>query len=198
MKKIDANFFQRNTLTVCENLIGGIISHKSNDGEIVAVITEIEGYLGVEDRGSHSFGGKKTKRLEAMYMSGGHLYVYFVYGMHFQLNFVTDKQVTPAGILLRGVSIISGENIAAQRRYGKNYDSLTSYQKKHLANGPGKVAQVFNIDTSCNKKIFDEVFEVQVQKSPCKYETHKRIGIDYAGVDKDKPYRYVLIGQNCE
>lgn len=192
LKKIEKDFFEDNVLTVCNKLIGCILKINTPMGKIIAKISEIDAYLGVKDKASHTYNNRKTNRTKTMYLSGGHLYVYFIYGMHYNLNFVTDKENTPSGVLLRGVELIEGHNIAAFYRYNKEYNSLTTYEKKNISNGPGKVCKAFNINKDYDAKHYTDLFEIYYAQIPAVYKTTKRIGIDYAQEDKDLPYRFVL------
>ena len=68
------------------------------------MITEVEVYDGLRDRGSHAAHGK-TQRNSPMFGRAGYWYVYFTYGMHWLLNVVTRERNYPAAILLRAVAI---------------------------------------------------------------------------------------------
>lgn len=192
LKKLEQGFFEKDALTVCKNLIGCILKINTKNGEIVARINEIEAYLGVNDKASHSYNNRKTNRTKTMYLLGGHLYVYFIYGMHYNLNFIAEKENVPAGILLRGIELLSGHDAAALNRYNKTYNNLTTYEKKNICNGPGKVCKTFNINKETDAKYYTDVLEVFYPITKVNYKTTKRIGIDYAQEDKDKPYRFVL------
>ena len=53
-------------------------------------ITEVEAYLGPDDRACHTYGGRRTaRRVESMWGEAGHAYVYLIYGLHHCLNLVT-------------------------------------------------------------------------------------------------------------
>ena len=81
------------------------------DGQIAGgYITETEAYKGFTDRGSHAFGGRRTKRNEMMYAEGGRAYVYLCYGMHHMLNFVSNEEGTPDAVLIRGIMPTHGVN----------------------------------------------------------------------------------------
>ncbi len=95
---LERKFYLRNdTLAVARDLLGKLIVVPDERGRRVSgMIVEVEAYLGHEDRGSHTYGGRRTKRTEATYMIGGHVYVFFVYGMYYQLNIVTGLAEYPA------------------------------------------------------------------------------------------------------
>lgn len=190
---ITNEFFCDNTLKVCEKLIGSTISCHTINGEIVAIINEIEAYLGVNDKACHSYGGRYTNRTKVMYKEGGVLYIYLNYGLHYNINFVTSKKGDPCAILLRGVKVIKGHDVASLNRYGKKYSELNNYQIKNLSNGPGKVSQMFKINLNQNGKKFNEVFNVTLPTKPQKFITTKRVGVEYAQEDALLPYRYILI-----
>src|SRR5260221_578565 len=87
-KKLPRAFYTReDTIEVARNLLGKLLVVPDGDGcRISGMIVETEAYLGVTDRAAHSYGGRRTPRNEATYLAGGHVYVFFVYGMYYQLN----------------------------------------------------------------------------------------------------------------
>ena len=94
-------FFRRDTEGVARALIGMHIARRWRGRWYGARIVETEAYLGVEDRAAHSWGGRRTDRVAPMYADGGHLYVFFVYGMHHCANVVTRRAGVPEAVLLR-------------------------------------------------------------------------------------------------
>jgi len=108
-----------------------------NGVRISAIINETEAYRGEEDLGCHARAGR-TPRTEVMYGAPGHAYVYFTYGMHWLLNFVTEEENFPAAVLIRSVIPVEGLDIIASRRQGRPKSSWTD--------GPAKLCQAFNID----------------------------------------------------
>lgn len=190
--KVRDVFFEGDTLDVCDKLIGGLIKCEVGGEPVVAKISEIEAYLGAEDRASHAYGNRKTERTKPIFLPGGHSYISFVYGMHYNFNFVTCREGVPETILLRGIEILEGYDTIAQKRYGTSYDNLTKYQKKNLTNGPGKVCQALGLSKQQNAKIISSLFDVYIPEFKVNYKLTPRIGVDYAGEDKDLLYRFLL------
>jgi DNA-3-methyladenine glycosylase len=95
-------FFNRPTLLVAQELLGKFLVCKKGSNIVSAMITEVEAYVGVEDKASHA-SRARTKRNEVMFGHAGYWYVYLIYGMHYCLNIVTEQKDYPAAILIRGV-----------------------------------------------------------------------------------------------
>ena len=100
--KLKREFYTRNLLNVAKNLLGKILVKKIGQKIISGKIVEVEAYHGDYDQASHAFKGK-TKRNEIMFEEGGHLYVYFTYGIHFCANVVIGKKDKAAAVLIRAV-----------------------------------------------------------------------------------------------
>ena len=86
--KLPSAFYQDNVNAVAVNLLGKIFVKKEGNKILAGRIVETEAYDGVDDEASHSFNGM-TNRNRVMFLAGGHLYVYFTYGVHFCCNVVT-------------------------------------------------------------------------------------------------------------
>lgn len=102
-KRLSREFFTRDGLTVAKELLGKILVHETPIGTIRGVITEVESYMGIEDKGSHTYGGRRTERTEPMFREGGNSYVYFTYGMYFCMNITSGKEGDPQAVLIRSV-----------------------------------------------------------------------------------------------
>ena len=154
-----------------------------------AIITETEAYAGVNDKASHAYGGKRTKRTEVMYAEGGVAYVYLCYGIHFLFNVVTNLKETPHAILIRGIQAENGEATILKRRGLKRF-------KSDSLSGPGKVSQALGINLLHNsidlsgKLIWLEETNYKIQDE--QLEITPRIGIEYAEEDAILPYRFLL------
>ena len=89
------------TLVVAQHLLGKIMVFGNSEG----LITETEAYIGQDDPACHAACGK-TPRNAVMFGPAGFSYVYFIYGMYYCLNFVTEAEGMPAAVLIRGLRLI--------------------------------------------------------------------------------------------
>ena len=167
-------------------MLGKLLVVPNADGDRVSgIIVETEAYLGVADRAAHSFRGRRTSRNEVTFGPGGHAYVFFVYGMYHQLNFVTGPPEHPHVVLIRGVEPIEGIETMRVRRGPMKDRNLTS--------GPGKLCIAFGIDRTlngadlCGDQVWLEHFRTYSDED---INVGRRIGIDYAGEDAEKPWRF--------
>src|ERR1041385_4208664 len=117
MNKLPREFYTRpDVLEVARDLLGKKLVVPNRKGSRVAgIIVETEAYHGPEDRASHAYGGRRTRRTETMYGPGGSAYVYFVYGMYNQFNVVTNVENRPHAILVRAVEPLEGLHIMRRR-----------------------------------------------------------------------------------
>ena len=95
-------FFQEDTVSVARRLLGVWLARQHRRRWYGARIVETEAYLGNRDAAAHSRGGRRTPRVEPMYMDGGHLYVFMVYGMHHCTNVVTRRAGIAEAVLHQG------------------------------------------------------------------------------------------------
>jgi DNA-3-methyladenine glycosylase len=181
------NFYLRDdTLSVARELLGKLLVVPTESGERVSgMIVETEAYLGKIDKAAHTFGGRRTPRNEITYAAGGHVYVFFVYGMYFQLNFVTGDIDTPHVVLIRAVEPVEGIDIMRERR-GPMTD-------KNLTSGPGKLCIALGIDRGFNGELLtgDRIWVEDRKEIPDSQVTSgPRIGINYAEEFIEKPWRF--------
>jgi len=189
--KLERDFFTRTyTLRVARDLLGKLLVVPTPDGRRVSgMIVETEAYLGEIDKAAHSYGGRRTARNEITYADGGHVYVFFVYGMYYQLNLVTGLVDHPHVVLIRAVEPVDGIEIMRERR-GEMKD-------KNLTSGPGKLCIAFGITRDLNgEDLLGDRIWVEGHRDLKKNEiaSGPRVGIDYAEEFVDEPWRFWVKG----
>jgi DNA-3-methyladenine glycosylase len=133
---LPVSFYDRDAVDVAQALLGMHLVRVENGARISGVISETEAYRGMEDLGCHAHSGK-TKRNEVMFGPPGRAYVYFTYGMHWCLNFVTGAVGFPAAVLIRAVDPLEGLELIASRRAGR--------PRNIWCDGPAKLTQAFGV-----------------------------------------------------
>jgi DNA-3-methyladenine glycosylase len=111
-------------------------------GDVRVRLVEVEAYRGTDDPASHCYRGR-TPRNDVMWGPAGHLYVYFVYGMHFCANVVSLTDGVPGAVLLRAGEVISGLDVARSRRPASRSDA-------ELAKGPARLTSVLGLTRDDN------------------------------------------------
>lgn len=176
MKQLPISFFDRPVLKVANDLVGCHLARKYRGKTVRLMITETEAYDGIRDKACHASRGK-TPRNEVMFKSAGHVYTYFVYGMHWMLNIVTGPLNYPAAVLIRGLEGL---------------------------NGPAKLTKALHIDGKLNGKVLGKSSSLWIEPRDPKIEAvngsfkkrikrMSRVGVDYAGpVWAKKKWRFVL------
>ena len=139
--KLDREFYLRPTLNVARDLIGKFLVYEKGRERLAIRLVEVEAYIGEEDPACHASVGR-TKRNEVMYGPGGFSYIYFIYGMHYCLNVVTEKEGFPAAVLIRAGEPIEGTEI--MRKHYSNHDS------NRLTDGPGKICKALGLTREHN------------------------------------------------
>ena len=187
MNKLPREFYTRSdVLEVARDLLGRKLVVANKKGARVAgIIVETEAYRGPEDKASHAYNGRRTRRTETMYGVGGTAYVYFVYGMYNQFNVVTNVEDIPHAVLVRALEPVEGLDIIRRRRHGRFEHEFTS--------GPGRLCVAMGIDRKLDKAdlLGDRVWiEQGVAVSRRQITRGPRIGIDYAEEWVKKPWRF--------
>jgi DNA-3-methyladenine glycosylase len=159
--------FNLPTLRVSRDLLGKFIVRRHRGRQLAAMITEVEAYKGPRDRAAHTFGGRRTARVEPLYADGGTAYVYLVYGIHWLLNFSTAGAETPEGVLIRGVLTADGA-------------------RPRLLSGPGRVTTYLRIDrrldhVDATRSAVMWLEDRGIRVAARRIMTGPRVGIDYAG-----------------
>ena len=150
-RPLDRSFFDRHPAEVAPDLLGRVLVHDSPGGRVAVRLTEVEAYgLPGEDPASHSFRGP-TRRNAVMFGPPGHLYVYFIYGMHFCANLVCLPEGAGAAVLLRAGEVVAGAELAHARRTGRRVPpggpaadggrgTIAAAALRELARGPARLA----------------------------------------------------------
>jgi len=164
--KLSRSFYSRITDMVAKDLLGCILVHECGEKKLSGKIVETEAYFGKKDPGSHASRGM-TPRNSIMFGKPGFAYVYFVYGNHYCLNFVTEKEGTAGAVLIRALEPMEGmEEMRKRRRNG------------NLTNGPGRLTQALGITKKQNgMDLTGKELYVLKGRKPEKIVTTTRIGI---------------------
>ncbi len=175
---------ERNALQAAHDLLGLALITEFEGVRTTGIITETEAYMGVNDRASHAYGGRRTARNDMMYADGGVAYVYLCYGIHHLFNVVVQKRDVPHAVLIRAIHPVGGRDVMLQRRG----------MRKLTTGGPGTLTQALGIRTSHNGEDLGSgrirIADVGVKVLKKHIVTGPRIGVDYAGGDALLPYRH--------
>jgi DNA-3-methyladenine glycosylase len=185
MALLNRTFFRRDTITVARRLLGAKLVREYSGSVLSGMITEVEAYLGSSDSACHASKGQ-TPRNAVMFGPAGIAYVYFVYGMHFMLNIVTEQEGKPCAVLIRAIKPLTGR---------VQMEALRRKKGKDLSNGPAKLCQALAIDSSLNgwDVTKGELLWLESHRKVMadSIKSGSRIGIDYAArKDRKAPLRF--------
>lgn len=191
---MDQDFYNVDSITLAKNLLNKFLVREYDNKKIVTKIVETEAYMGTIDKAAHVYNNKKSTRTAPLYLSGGHIYVYLIYGMYNCLNISANKENIPHCVLIRAVEPIENIDEMSYNRFSKSYNELSNYQKKNLTNGPGKLCKALNIDRSLSgDSIFgSHLYIIDNDNNDFEIVEDKRINIDYAEEYKDKLWRFYI------
>lgn len=179
MRKLDREFYRRDTIEATRLLLGKIVVHETPGGILSGRIVETEAYV-QGDPASHSTRGR-TARTEPMFGEPGYAYVYFIYGCHSCLNVVTHPDGIPGAALIRALQPIEGVELMRRNR---GRESL-----HHLCSGPGKLASAIQIDVSYSGEdlLGDRLYLIDDGTDLGEIVSRPRVGIKVA---MDKLWRF--------
>lgn len=183
-------WYGRDTVTVARELLGKVLVVRSRpelpledprSGTTAARIVETEAYHG-DDPASHSSRGP-TPRCRVMFEEPGAAYVYFVYGMHEMLNFVTERTGYPGAVLIRAVEPLHGEELMARRRGG--------LPRSQWTNGPGRLCRAMGVRLAHGGQALTgpALFVADDGFIPGPVMVSRRVGIR---VGVERPWRFFL------
>ncbi|HKW60659.1 MAG TPA: DNA-3-methyladenine glycosylase [Candidatus Dormibacteraeota bacterium] len=170
---LPASFFARDTNVVARDLLDKVLVRELDGKVLWGRLVEVEAYLGPDDLAAHSRGGRRTPRTEVMFGPPGHAYVYFTYGMHWCLNFVTREEGTPQAILVRALEPGPGVGRCA---------------------GPGLLTRALGIDRALNGALLapPDLYVVDDDAPRRRVFITPRVGVQGTGRWENRLLRYVV------
>lgn len=190
--KLEQSFYQRtDVVQIARDLLGKVLVTRVAGVLTSGMIVETEAYSWKE-RGCHAYGGKQTRRNAAMFLPGGHAYIYLCYGLHHMVNVVTNGPGVAEAVLIRALEPMQGLETMKSRRAVRNPHALTS--------GPGKLARAMGVDRSFNGKSLtgNEIWITEGERISAEMiAASPRIGIAYALDDAKLPWRFYIRGHEC-
>jgi DNA-3-methyladenine glycosylase len=192
LKKLPRSFYERPTLTVARELLGKYIVRHHRGTKFVGRIVETEAYRGKLDPAAHTYRGK-TKRNEVMYWGGGHLYVYFTYGMHFCANVVTGGKESGEAVLIRALEPLEGIEAMVKNRAGtRKVKTPPGSLLYNLTNGPARLCEALSIRREQNgtNLLGNEIYLLDAPPLTATEVTRStRVGITNG---KEKKWRFTI------
>ncbi|MGB3800149.1 MAG: DNA-3-methyladenine glycosylase [Lewinella sp.] len=184
----------KDPVTIARGMIGMELTTWIDGVLTSGLITETEAYWAPDDRASHAYGGRRTKRTEPFYARAGTSYVYLCYGIHELFNVITGPAETPHAVLVRAVAPHRGLEAMLRRRHMENL-------KPQLSRGPGVVSKALGITRAHNALDMlepDSTISLAWGPHPVPEEeivATPRIGIDGAGAEwAARPWRFFRRG----
>ena len=184
------SFYERGALELAPDLLGKVVVHRSREGICAGRIVEVEAYCGPKDRAAHSYGGRRTERNEVMWGPAGHLYVYFVYGMHWCMNVVGAGEGVPEAVLLRGLEPVAGLALIRRRRGVRPRDTELLRGPANLCKGLGVHRHHNGVDLTDGPIRLLAAAAVPARA----IRRSGRIGVDYAGAHARRRWRFYVVG----
>ncbi len=184
-------FYRRDVVRVAKALLGQRLVRVDRGGRMAGLIVEVEAYLGIPDQAAHTYRARRTQRNASMWRDGGHVYVYFTYGMHHCMNVVAGHEGKPVAVLLRALE--PQEGLGRMWRYRS-----TARRDTDLCSGPGKLCKAMNIDRTLDGSdlVTSESFFIERMRArsypSSRVVSAPRIGVDYAGSWADKLLRFYI------
>lgn len=142
---LPAGFYARPAEIVARDLLGRILLSDVKGERAAGRIVETEAYTGAEDPASHAAASiGRTERNDPLYGPPGTAYIHLNYGIHWCFNAVTTAPGKPAGVLVRAVEPVLGEEVMRRRR-----------GRSELTNGPARLTQALAIGPELQRHRLD-------------------------------------------
>lgn len=183
-------FYVHSPDVVARALLGKVLVRRYEGKRLSGRIVEVEAYLGFDDPAAHASAGK-TARNAVLFGPPGFAYVYFIYGMHYCLNFSCEPEGQAGGVLLRALEPLEGLATMARLR-GLAEDA----NPRLLASGPGRLCQALGIarETHNGLDATSRRSGLHVEDDgfvPEEIAVTPRVGIRHAA---ERPLRFAIAG----
>ncbi len=170
MQRKERAFYLDDAVTVARALPGMDLVIDTGESCMRYMITETEAYLGSGDLACHASRGQ-TPRTAPLWLEGGHLYIYLIYGIYWMLNVVTGPAGDPQAVLIRGAGELSG---------------------------PGRLTRGAAIDSSYSREDLVTSQRIWIEEGSYRpaLTAGPRVGIDYAGEPwVSMPWRFMIMNE---
>nr|WP_252902619.1 DNA-3-methyladenine glycosylase [Paucilactobacillus hokkaidonensis] len=186
MTNYQSFYTNRETTAIAKDLLGKVLSYRSEQGVVSGYIVETEAYLGQQDSAAHAFNGRRTAFTEALYGQPGTIYIYQL-RQQYMFDVVVQDEGNPQGVLIRGIEPLLGRSIMLRNRV---IDGV------NLTNGPGKLMQAFGIQSKqMNMQLLenaDLTVKLTTDHYPAQIAASTRIGVNANGATGLQPYRFYV------
>lgn len=172
----ERRFFARDALAVARSLVGCLLVHESDKNGVaplrVARIVETEAYRGPRDLACHARAGL-TRRTRSLLGAEGHAYVFLVYGMHECFNVTCQRDGAGHAVLVRAA------------------EPLVGFDPGVRLDGPGKLTRAMGLSRRHDgSDLTEPPVYVCPRRGRPRIAVTPRIGVGYAGVFADEPWRF--------
>jgi DNA-3-methyladenine glycosylase len=172
--RLAADWYRRDARVVGRALIGCLVVHEGTGGAPrVARIVETEAYCGPRDLACHARAGL-TARTRSLLGEPGHAYVFLVYGVHDCFNVTCQRAGSGHAVLVRAAEPIAG------------------FEPGQSLRGPGLFARAMGITRALDGTLLTAppLYVCRRAGRP-RIGVTARVGVGYAGVWADKPWRFL-------
>jgi DNA-3-methyladenine glycosylase len=195
-------FFNRDPRETSRDLLGKLVVRRQGRKILAGRIVEVEAYLGANDLGikdlaAHAAAGR-TARNSVLFGPPGYAYIYFIYGVHYCLNFSCLPDGEAGGVLIRALEPVAGLEAMAKARGLQELDLSSTRDLRKLTSGPGRLCEALGITRprdngkdmvapNSDLQVMDDGFRVKEDE----IAVTPRIGITKSA---EMPLRYVIAG----
>lgn len=192
MKKLPLSFYNRkDVLKIAREMLGKVVCTYIGGELTSGRIVETEAYVGIIDKASHAFGGRRGPKNEHMYHVAATAYIYVCYGVHQMLNIVTNEENIPDAVLIRAIEPVEGLDVMAIRTNKLKSDPT-------ITRGPGNVGKALGVHKRhSGVHLLDDLIYLADDGFVFPEErigVSSRIGVESAGTDALLPYRFYVKG----